>query len=122
MGCIGGFIPKLPLYKAVIKKSLESMWEDFRFDNSKKGSEDAKYLSISVLSPLNQIKPENIIAGYHGVRVTAQGAGGTYLPEVAPEQNWTKEEMLLSLCKNKAMFGSKCPPQTKYEISPFSSP
>jgi len=48
--------------------------------------------------------------GTHGIRITFyQGSrryGSTYLPDVAPEQGWNKEETLVSLMRKAGWNGS----------------
>ena len=60
-------------------------------------------IEISVLSTRKKISsPNEIIPGKHGVYISKDGKAGTYLPQVAPEQGWNKEEMMNSLCAQKA--------------------
>lgn len=108
MGCIGEFNPTLPLYKTVAQKVIETAYHDSRFDNRHKKPQDFANIAISVLSPLRPTKVPDIVAGFHGVRVIAKWGGGTYLPEVAPENKWTKMEMLQSLCQSKSDLLSDC--------------
>ena len=127
MGCIGEFEPTLPLYQAVAKKAKEAAYEDSRFDNKNKKPEDFSTIAISVLSPLVKTPIADIVAGFHGVRVSLKGGGGTYLPEVAPENGWTKEEMLRSLCQSKSGLSEDCfrNPDTRvyaYRTQHFAEP
>ena len=60
-------------------------------------------IEISVLSPLEQIdNPDKIIVGKCGVMVKKGFRSGVYLPQVATETGWNKEEFMNSLCLDKA--------------------
>jgi len=49
--------------------------------------------------------------GKHGIRISfthhGQKLGATYLPDVAKEQGWTKEEALVSLLRKAGWSGRK---------------
>ena len=49
--------------------------------------------------------------GTHGLRISfsyhGRRMGATYLPDVAPEQGWTKEETLQSLMRKAGWSGRK---------------
>ncbi len=45
---------------------------------------------------------EEIEVGKHGVMVKKGWQSGVYLPQVATETGWTKEEFMNSLCGQKA--------------------
>lgn len=49
--------------------------------------------------------------GTHGIRISfnyrGRRLGATYLPDVALEQGWTKEEALVSLMRKAGWSGSK---------------
>ena len=60
-------------------------------------------IEISVLSELEQVEDaEGIVMGLHGVLVRKGSAGGVYLPQVATETGWSREEFMTSLCGSKA--------------------
>ncbi|MFO7946238.1 MAG: AMMECR1 domain-containing protein, partial [Armatimonadota bacterium] len=60
-------------------------------------------IEISVLSPMQPVDDyRNIEVGKHGVLVQRGRRSGVFLPQVAPEQGWNREEMLQNLCGHKA--------------------
>jgi uncharacterized protein (TIGR00296 family) len=60
-------------------------------------------IEVSVLSPMQKIdNPDVIEMGKHGVLVRKGFRSGVYLPQVATETGWSKEEFLSSLCAHKA--------------------
>jgi AMMECR1 domain-containing protein len=48
--------------------------------------------------------------GTHGIRISftyhSRRCGATYLPDVAPEQGWTKEEAIVSLMRKAGWSGN----------------
>jgi hypothetical protein len=102
-GCIGNIIGRGPLYLTVRDMAIESATGDPRF--SKVRPEEMKdiYIEISVLSELNKVKSaDEIELGVHGVLIRKGFASGVFLPQVATETGWSKEEFLSCLCSQKA--------------------
>jgi MEMO1 family protein len=108
-GCIGNFEPKEPLYLLTSQTVLLSAFQDTRFRPLTKEEVDQLEIDISVLSPRKKIKfLEEIIPGKHGVFIRKGFRGGTYLPQVAPEQNWDRAQMMNSLCEQKSGLPAVC--------------
>lgn len=98
-GCIGHLEADQPLYLTVQKMVLAAALQDPRFPPVKAQELPELEIEISVLSPLRQIvSPEEIEVGHHGVLLQAQGRQAVFLPQVALEQGWDREEMLRHLC------------------------
>jgi uncharacterized protein (TIGR00296 family) len=55
-------------------------------------------LEISVLSPLEDIAPEQVEVGRHGLLVSRGGQRGLLLPQVAVEWEWDGEHFLAETC------------------------
>ncbi len=102
-GCIGNMTGRGPLYKTIADMAIEAATGDPRFKRllaSELGKID---IEISVLSPLQKVKSyEDIKIPGHGVIVKKGFASGVYLPQVATEAGWNREEFLTSLCGSKA--------------------
>ena len=104
-GCIGRFVSEAPLYKLVNELGRSSATEDFRFAGDPLlPAELAEIdIEISVLGPLEPIEdPMDIELGRHGIYVRGRTGSGCFLPQVAPEQNWGKEDFLSYCCSHKA--------------------
>jgi AmmeMemoRadiSam system protein B/AmmeMemoRadiSam system protein A len=104
-GCIGSIEAQEPLIQCVQRRTVDAATRDrrFAFDPVTKEELPQIEIEISVLSPMHPIKdPSTIVVGKHGVMVEQNGQSGLYLPQVATEQGWTREEMLNSLCEEKA--------------------
>ncbi|MGB5893163.1 MAG: AMMECR1 domain-containing protein, partial [Ignavibacteriaceae bacterium] len=62
-------------------------------------------IEISVLSPFELIKSyDEIELGKHG-RLLDEGGRGVLLPQVATENNFTREQFLTSLCHKAGLYG-----------------
>jgi len=103
-GCIGQFQPDQPLLKT-IKDMAVAATRDSRFvanpvTQAELGEID---IEISVLSPLEPTDdPLSLELGKHGIYIKRGFAGGCFLPQVATETGWTKEEFLSNCCGHKA--------------------
>lgn len=102
-GCIGYIMPTEQLFLAVSKMAIESATGDPRFPPVTKDELSQLEIEISVLSVPKRIhQPDEIILGTHGVIVRKGGRGGVFLPQVATETGWTKEQFMGELCSQKA--------------------
>jgi hypothetical protein len=102
-GCIGDLEARKPLYLNVRDHAILSATQDYRFDPVRPAEIDDLCIEISVLSPMKRVgDPGEIIAGKHGVLVREGRCAGVYLPQVATEQGWNREQMLTHLCQYKA--------------------
>ncbi len=63
-------------------------------------------IEISVLSPLKKIHSiDEIVLGKHGIYIKKGYLSGTFLPQVANETGWTKEDFLGHCSQDKAGLG-----------------
>ncbi len=104
-GCLGNFVSDRPLYELVSEMAAASATEDPRFfsDPIKPAELPQISIEISVLSQLEKIaNPLDLELGKHGIYVKRGWASGCFLPQVATETGWTKEEFLSHCCAGKA--------------------
>ena len=105
-GCIGKISTDEPLYETIRQMSSASAFSDSRFDPVRIEELDEIQIEISVLSEMKRIENiDEIIPGKHGVYLKKGVSTATFLPQVAIEQNWTRDELLGNLAKNKAGLG-----------------
>jgi MEMO1 family protein len=105
-GCIGIFSTDKPLYQTVQEMAIAASTEDPRFNPVAKDEIDKLELEISVLTPLQKIKSiDEIILGKHGIYIKKGLHSGTFLPQVATETGWTKDEFLGHCARDKAGIG-----------------
>ncbi len=102
-GCIGHIVSNEPLYKTVRDMAIASSTEDPRFPPVTANELKDIKIEISVLSQPKKIKDiKEFELGKHGVIVQKGFNQGVFLPQVATETGWKKEEFLSCLCSHKA--------------------
>jgi AmmeMemoRadiSam system protein B/AmmeMemoRadiSam system protein A len=102
-GCIGYIEPVKPLYIAVREMAINSATRDPRFEPVTYEELKDIEIEISVLTVPQRVKSaDEIVLGRDGVIVKRGFNQGVFLPQVAEETGWTKEEFLSYLCSHKA--------------------
>ena len=102
-GCIGQIMARYPLAEAVRNAAISAATEDPRFRAVTADELASLHIEVSVLSPMQPIEDyQDVVVGKHGVLVTRGMSSGVFLPQVAPEQGWDRDEMLRNLCAHKA--------------------
>ncbi len=105
-GCIGRFSPDIPLYEVVQQMAIASSTQDTRFSPVKPEELNEITVEISVLTPMKKINsPDELTLGKHGVYLRKGDRSGTFLPQVATETGWSKEEFLGHCARDKAGLG-----------------
>ncbi len=94
-GCIGQLFPRDTLDKLIRDMAIASAFEDPRFPPlNQKELEEIK-IEISLLSPLKPIKSiEEFEVGKHGIYMKKGFHSAVFLPQVAVEQGWNREQTL----------------------------
>ena len=125
-GCIGRFIVHQPLYEIVREMALSAAFQDPRFPEVEEHEMKNINIEISVLSPLKKIKNvEEFSLGEQGIYIKKGMRSGTFLPQVAKETGWSKEEFLGHCSRDKAGLswdGWKEAELFTYEAIVFSEP
>ncbi len=104
-GCIGQFTAEKPLIELVAEMAQASATGDPRFFANPITPRELKELDIeiSVLSPLQRTDdPLSLQLGVDGIYIKKGRASGCFLPQVATETGWSKEEFLSYCCAHKA--------------------
>ncbi len=105
-GCIGNFSSEKPLYQTVQDMAVASSTEDYRFAKVTADEINKLEIEISVLTPMKKIQSiDEIVLGRDGIYIKKGLSGGTFLPQVANETKWTKEEFLGHCARDKAGIG-----------------
>ncbi len=109
-GCIGQIAPSgKPLWQVARDMAIAAATEDNRFSPVSKDELDKIGYEISVLSAPEKIDDwQGIELGRHGVIAQKGSRSGVFLPQVADETGWTKEEFLSQLCQQKAGLAPDC--------------
>ncbi|HRS54517.1 MAG TPA: AmmeMemoRadiSam system protein B, partial [Bacteroidales bacterium] len=105
-GCIGRFFSDIPLYKLIQEMTIASATQDSRFMPVSKDEINKIDIEISILTPLKKINSiDEFELGKHGIYMNLNGRTGTFLPQVAIETGWDKEEFLGHCARDKAGIG-----------------
>jgi len=98
-GCIGQMIPDRPLRVLVGRMALAAAFEDTRFDKVQSSELKDIELEISILTPFKEVSgPGAIVVGHDGVLLQKDRRSAVFLPQVATEEHWTRDQMLDNLC------------------------
>jgi len=122
-GCVGWiFSPGKPLWQVVRDAALAAAFGDDRFEPVRAEELNDLNYEISVLStPRTVVDWRDIELGKHGVIIKKQGRIGVFLPQVARETGWTKEEFLSRLCFQKMGLPPDCYKDKDAEIQVFTA-
>lgn len=121
-GCIGMIEGRGPLYETVIEMAVEACSGDPRFSPVMLSELKEIDIEISVLAPKKRVKSiDEIILGTHGVIVRQGYSSGVFLPQVAQETGWSKEEFMRNLCAGKAGLEPDAYKDPKTEIFVFEA-
>ena len=105
-GCIGHFGEDVPLHEIVAEMARAAAFEDPRFMPVTKDELDDIDIEISVLTPMRRIQSlDEFQLHKHGIYIRKGYRSGTFLPQVADEVNWTKEEFVGHCAQDKAGIG-----------------
>lgn len=121
-GCIGNIIGRQPLYLTIRDMAVEAAVGDPRFSPVELSELKKIDIEISALSPLERVdSADKIELGVHGVIIKKEGHSGVFLPQVATETGWSKEEFLSNLCTHKAGLAGDAWKDKDTEIYIFSA-
>ncbi|MCI2082274.1 MAG: AmmeMemoRadiSam system protein B [Bacteroidales bacterium] len=105
-GCIGHFGNDMPLYMVIDEMARAAAFEDPRFSPVDASETDSIEIEISVLTPMKKISSaDEFTLGKQGIYIEKNGRSGTFLPQVAEETGWSKEEFLGHCARDKAGLG-----------------
>jgi len=105
-GCIGHFGEDVPLHEIVAEMARAAAFEDPRFMPVTRDELDDIDIEISVLTPMRRIQNlDEFELHRHGIYIRKGYRSGTFLPQVADEVNWTKEEFVSHCAQDKAGIG-----------------
>ncbi|KAL7938861.1 AMMECR1 domain-containing protein [Trichoderma chlorosporum] len=110
-GCIGTFESQ-PLSEGIHEYALISALQDTRFHPISKREFPTLQAAVTLLTDFEEADDKHDWEiGTHGIRISfldrGRRYGATYLPDVALEQGWTKDEALFSLIRKAGWMGSR---------------
>ena len=104
-GCIGTFAARGPLHATVVQMATAALRDPRFVGNPVMAAELPQIdIEISVLSPLERTKDPmaEVELGRHGIWIEGPYGSGCFLPQVATETGWSKEEFFGQCCAHKA--------------------
>lgn len=102
-GCVGYAMPVSPLHLAVFETARAAAFDDSRFWPVTAEEAPQLKVSLSVLSPLAAIRPEQVEIGRHGLVASMEGRRGLLLPQVPVECGWDRETFLEQTCRKAGL-------------------
>ena len=102
-GCVGYVLPTCAVFRAVAETARAAAFDDNRF--SPVTQEEAPHLEVelSILSPPQAIRPEEIQVGRHGLLISGHGRRGLLLPQVPVERGWDRTTFLEQTCRKAGL-------------------
>lgn len=97
-GCIGQIGAERSLTEVIAHCARSAALEDPRFEPVRVEELREIEIELSVLSPLEEISPERIEVGKHGLMVSQGQRRGVLLPQVAVECHWAAGRFLEETC------------------------
>lgn len=97
-GCIGVISPRDPLGETIVHCAISAALEDPRFAPLRPDQLPHLAVEVSLLSPMEPIRAEDVIVGTHGLLVERSRNRGLLLPQVATEHHFTPERFLEETC------------------------
>ncbi len=118
-GCIGVIEAKQTLWHNLQKMAAAAALEDPRFDPVRPDELDQIKIEVSILTKPELIAdPAELEVSKHGVIIELRGRKGVFLPQVAVEYGYDREELLNMLCAHKLGLKKTCwqNPQAKIYV------
>jgi AmmeMemoRadiSam system protein A len=118
-GCIGVIEATEPLGDSIVRCATSAALEDPRFSPMRPEELRDLEIEVSLLSPLQPIRPEEIVIGEHGLLVEQGFRRGLLLPQVATEYHLDRERFLRETCHKAGLDGGawKAPETRIYAFS-----
>jgi uncharacterized protein len=102
-GCVGYVLPVTSLYRAVAESARGAAFDDSRFSPVTREETPELQVSLSILSALARILPDEVEVGRHGLVVSLGTYRGLLLPQVPVEHGWDRVTFLEQTCKKAGL-------------------
>jgi AmmeMemoRadiSam system protein A len=102
-GCVGYVFPVASLYRTVAETARAAAFEDRRFSPVSPQEAPELDVSLSILSALRVITPEEVEIGRHGLVVSHGGRRGLLLPQVPVEHQWDRATFMEQTCRKAGL-------------------
>lgn len=102
-GCVGYVVPIASVYRTVAETARAAAFEDTRFWPVTREEAPELEVSLSILSSLETIQPEQVEIGRHGLLISQHGHRGLLLPQVPVEHQWNRVTFLEQTCRKAGL-------------------
>ncbi len=102
-GCVGYVLAATPLYTTVVETARAAAFEDSRFWPVTLEEAPELQVSLSILSALKPIRPNEVEIGRHGLVISMAGCRGLLLPQVPVEHGWDRITFLEQTCRKAGL-------------------
>jgi AmmeMemoRadiSam system protein A len=102
-GCVGYILPVYTVYRAVAETARAAAFDDNRFLPVNQQEAPTLEIQLSILSPPQSIKPEEVEVGRHGLLISGHGRRGLLLPQVPIEHGWDRINFLEQTCRKAGL-------------------
>jgi AmmeMemoRadiSam system protein A len=102
-GCVGYVLPTCPVYRAVAETARAAAFDDNRFPPVSKNEASHLEIELSILSPPQPIRAEEVEVGRHGLLISWRGRRGLLLPQVPIEHQWGRTTFLEQTCRKAGL-------------------
>lgn len=103
-GCIGYITGVKPVYKTIVDNAVNASTKDSRFSPVTPKELGNISIEISVMTPLEVCRPEDIVVGRDGIIIEKGFYSGLLLPQVATEYGWDRTEFLEHTCWKAGLY------------------
>lgn len=116
-GCIGSLAPVEALGQSVHHNAINAALEDPRFPPVQPAELAQIEIDVSILSPIRKIASiDEFKLGQMGIILEKGMARSVFLPEVAIEQGWTKEETLSYLSRKAGLPSDAWKKDARFQV------
>ena len=118
-GCIGMVEPVEPLGECLVRSAVSAALQDSRFPPLRAEELPDLVLELSLLTPPEPIRQEEIEIGRHGLLISCGLHRGLLLPQVATQHHLSRERFLEEACR-KAGLPTEAWKDSSTEIRAFT--
>jgi AmmeMemoRadiSam system protein A len=102
-GCVGYVLPSCPVYRAVAETARAAAFDDNRFPPVTIDEAPSLEIELSILSPAQPVRADEIEIGRHGLVISQHGRRGLLLPQVPVEHGWDNKTFLEQTCRKAGL-------------------
>jgi len=102
-GCVGYVLPTCSVFRAVAETARAAAFDDNRFPPVTQQEAPHLEIELSILSPPEPIRAEEVVVGRHGLLISWHGRRGLLLPQVPVERAWDRKTFLEQTCRKAGL-------------------